>query len=270
MASVSIEHKSSYQLSGDGNKNNRFSNKQGGGGGGGELESAFDSLTLQSYVNNGSSSISKMKRSVSFRRNIVKKLPVIKKEFGCRFTALSKVKKTSSSTSTSSSSNSSTFCGSDDNEEEEDENESSTIVERLIESVVTCNSVALDELITKNNVDVNTTYQSWSLLHFACSMVDQTYFGSDEHIECVKLLLNRGSHINATDKEGWTPLHLACQLGITRLISYLVKKGADSESMTSDEHLRPIDLVESDNYVALSFLMSSASADDDSENANDI
>ena len=39
--------------------------------------------------------------------------------------------------------------------------------------------------------------------------------------------------------------------------SYLIKKGADKEASTI-ENLRPIDLVEPDNYIAISFLISSS------------
>jgi len=38
---------------------------------------------------------------------------------------------------------------------------------------------------------------------------------------------------------------------------YLIRKGADIEACTI-ENLRPIDLVEPDNYVAISFLISAS------------
>ena len=39
-------------------------------------------------------------------------------------------------------------------------------------------------------------------------------------------------------------------------IRYLIRKGADKDACTI-ENLRPIDLVEPDNYIAVSFLISS-------------
>ena len=45
-------------------------------------------------------------------------------------------------------------------------------------------------------------------------------------------------------------------------LRYLIRKGADKDACTI-ENLRPIDLVEPDNYIALSFLIST------SENCNE-
>ena len=56
-------------------------------------------------------------------------------------------------------------------------------------------------------------------MHYACSMVDQSYAGTDEHLELIQLLLEFGAEINSVDEDRWTPLHLACQSGFTRLIS---------------------------------------------------
>ena len=50
-------------------------------------------------------------------------------------------------------------------------------------------------------------------------MIEHAYCGTDEHLELIKILLEHGAMINAEDDDRWTPLHLACQLGVTRLIS---------------------------------------------------
>jgi ankyrin repeat protein len=50
-------------------------------------------------------------------------------------------------------------------------------------------------------------------------MIEQSQYGTDEHLEMIRLLLENGAQINSQDDDRWTPLHLACQLGITRVIS---------------------------------------------------
>lgn len=159
----------------------------------------------------------KIKRSLSHRRKLVKKLPLIKKEIEIETTA-----------------------------------KEST--ERLIQSIVDCNISDLKQYLD-NGADVNAKYNNWSLLHYACSMIEHSNCGTNQHLELIKMLLQYGAYINSKDDDRWTPLHLACQLGVTQVISYLVKEGADKDACTI-ENLRPIDLIEPDNYIAVSFLIS--------------
>jgi len=93
--------------------------------------------------------------------------------------------------------------------------------ERLIQHIVECKLEYLRKLI-ENGVNVNVKYNNWSLLHYACSMFDQKNYGSDEHLEIIRLLIDSGVQVNAQDEDRWTPLHLACQSGITRVISLVV------------------------------------------------
>jgi ankyrin repeat protein len=90
--------------------------------------------------------------------------------------------------------------------------------ERLIQHIVECNFDYLKKLID-SGVDINVKYNNWSLLHYACSMFDQKKYGSDEHLEIIRLLIDSGVPVNSQDEDRWTPLHLACQSGITRVIS---------------------------------------------------
>ncbi len=126
-------------------------------------------------------SVARLKRSISYRRKFVKMLPLIKKEL-------------------------------------ESESHFIQSTERLIQHIVECNFEYLKKLI-ENGVNVNVKYNNWSLLHYACSMFDQKNYGSDEHLEIIRLLIDSGVQVNSQDEDRWTPLHLACQSGITRVIS---------------------------------------------------
>ena len=68
-------------------------------------------------------------------------------------------------------------------------------------------------------IDVNAKYNNWSLLHYACSMIEHSHCGTNQHLELIKLLLQYGAYINSKDDDRWTPLHLACQQGVTQVIS---------------------------------------------------
>lgn len=90
--------------------------------------------------------------------------------------------------------------------------------ERLIQSIYDCDLINLKQSL-ESGANVNTKYNNWSLLHYACSTIDQTHCGTDKHLEVIRLLLDFGAQINSQDEDRWTPLHLACQLGLTRVIS---------------------------------------------------
>lgn len=176
----------------------------------------MDSFNGSNYVN--LSTVTKLKRSLSHRRKFVKKLPLIRKEL-------------------------------------QSETSAKQISERLIKTIIDCDAAALRSSLERGT-DVNEKLNNWSLLHYACSMIEPELSGTDQHLETIQLLVENGAQINAQDEDRWTPLHLACQLGVTRVISFLIKKGADKDACTI-ENLRPIDLVEPDNFLALSFLISS-------------
>ncbi len=88
---------------------------------------------------------------------------------------------------------------------------------QLIESVIHCNALNVRHQL-ENGTNINTRYNNWSLLHYACSLMDQKYAGTEKHLELVKLLLESGAEINIADEDNWTPLHFACQQGLTDLI----------------------------------------------------
>jgi ankyrin repeat protein len=97
-------------------------------------------------------------------------------------------------------------------------NKSYQQTESLIQSIIDCNLVNLRDLLA-TGIDVNTKYNDWSLLHYACSMIEKKHYDSDQQLEMIRILLENGANINSQDEDRWTPLHLACQSGVTRVIS---------------------------------------------------
>ncbi|MBX9830903.1 ankyrin repeat domain-containing protein [Candidatus Babeliales bacterium] len=66
-----------------------------------------------------------------------------------------------------------------------------------------------------------------SLLHLACSRVNEPINNVSEEITLATLLIEAGSRLNQQDNYGQTPLHLACSFGKPHLAKLLLKKGAD-------------------------------------------
>lgn len=79
------------------------------------------------------------------------------------------------------------------------------------------------KLLIAAGADVNLTSEgkgNWTPLHVACS--------TGLSAEYIKLLLSAGANINVqTDKEGWTPLYLACRFGHVHVAQTLLEAGAD-------------------------------------------
>ncbi len=69
-----------------------------------------------------------------------------------------------------------------------------------------------------------------SLLHIACDNGD---------IPLVKYLVEKGVSLKAKDKNGWTPLHIACGPGPgddNELVHYLIQNGADRYARDMNQH----------------------------------
>ena len=72
-----------------------------------------------------------------------------------------------------------------------------------------------------------------SLLHIACDNGD---------LGLVKYLLEKGVSLTGTDKNGWTPLHIACgPADDYELAYYLIEHGADPYASDANKHT-PLDL----------------------------
>ena len=59
-------------------------------------------------------------------------------------------------------------------------------------------------------------------LHLACRLTDE--------LELVRELLKAGAKLDSTDREGWTPLHIASKKGNLKLVQELLKAGAKLDS----------------------------------------
>ncbi|XP_029292892.1 protein phosphatase 1 regulatory subunit 27b [Cottoperca gobio] len=66
------------------------------------------------------------------------------------------------------------------------------------------------------------------------------------NLDCVKLLVLHGADIHQRDKEGWTPLHMACSDGFPHIARYLLSLGADPE-LENDCGEKPADLIDLEN-----------------------
>ncbi|WP_447983493.1 ankyrin repeat domain-containing protein [Nitrospira sp. Nam74] len=65
------------------------------------------------------------------------------------------------------------------------------------------------------------------------------------HSEVVRLLLDHGAHINATDHTGWTPLHAAIYGGHAEVVQLLLERGAQMDQPNHWYLASPITLAES-------------------------
>ncbi|XP_072266609.1 protein phosphatase 1 regulatory subunit 16A [Pyxicephalus adspersus] len=67
----------------------------------------------------------------------------------------------------------------------------------------------------------------------------------DDFEEIVRLLIDAGADVNASDSELWTPLHAAATCGHLHLVSLLIKHNANLLAVNSDGNM-PYDLCEDD------------------------
>ena len=64
-------------------------------------------------------------------------------------------------------------------------------------------------------------------LHEACE---------NPFIEVVKLLVDKGSNVNADDVDGLTPMHEACANGHLDIIQFLLENGAEANALSFEEN----------------------------------
>jgi uncharacterized protein len=65
------------------------------------------------------------------------------------------------------------------------------------------------------------------------------YAAAHGHLDTVKMLVDRGADVNATDVTGWTPLHAAAYGGNPEIIRFLLSHGA---KLTPDNWYTPTPL----------------------------
>lgn len=48
-----------------------------------------------------------------------------------------------------------------------------------------------------------------------------------QNIDCLKVLIDNNCNVNIIDKNGNTPLHLACEAGSIKSVEYLLRRRAN-------------------------------------------
>jgi ankyrin repeat protein len=60
------------------------------------------------------------------------------------------------------------------------------------------------------------------------------YAAAENHIEVCEILIDYRADVNAVDKDGCTPLMMACESGNTAIVELLINSGADLEKRQSN------------------------------------
>jgi ankyrin len=117
---------------------------------------------------------------------------------------------------------------------------------RLLEAAK-CGQVDAVLSLLQHGIDVNTKDgNGFTALHWA------TFH---RHTDIVKLLLEHGSSVNATEKwEGLTPLHLAAAKGFTNIVSLLLEYGANVNTVDKDDWT-PLHMATKSNHTTVAELL---------------
>ncbi len=118
------------------------------------------------------------------------------------------------------------------------------------------------ELLLANGANVHITDgDNRSLLHIACDNGD---------ISFVKYLVEKGVSLKGKDKNGWTPLHIACgPADDYELVYYLIQNGADIYAYDANQHT-PLDLATQFQAKKVQrYLKVLQNLDSDTDNDND-
>lgn len=115
---------------------------------------------------------------------------------------------------------------------------------------------------TNFQFEATTPFQSFS----SDSEIDEEYLSpayaqlltaiTNGNLGMVKQMVEYGLNVNYIyDREqNYSFLHLACLMGHSKVIKYLIDVGADSSLVTFDGH-QPIDFIESDDLNTISYML---------------
>jgi len=86
-----------------------------------------------------------------------------------------------------------------------------------------CEYDAMEYLMGKG-ANPNFHQNCYTVLMSACACRKQT---QDIHLKCVRLLLDSGALVNSRQRNGMTPLMMACREGIAKIVEELIMRNAD-------------------------------------------
>lgn len=99
----------------------------------------------------------------------------------------------------------------------------------------------------------------WTELHCACMK---------GHLEVVKVLLAKGSKIDAKAEDGATPLYIASGKGHADVVQYLLSAGANTEVQVGKDKLTPLNIACAKNYPQVVKMLVDKGADLDATDKN--
>ncbi len=104
-------------------------------------------------------------------------------------------------------------------------------VETLAEALLNGDDVwRIKTLLSKPGADPNAQYAGQTLLMIAC-------IAPEGNVENVRLLLDSGADINATDRGGGTALMYAAHAGKVEILKYLLQRGAKVDAVCSESSM---------------------------------
>jgi hypothetical protein len=116
-----------------------------------------------------------------------------------------------------------------------------TIVIDVIEAKVSKENQELVEILLEHQVDPNARQLPPKASHQETALLKAV---ASRRVDLIERLIKRGAAVNLADQEGWTPLHLAAQMGDLELLALLEKNGASRTVRTKDGKT-PLDLANS-------------------------
>lgn len=116
-----------------------------------------------------------------------------------------------------------------------------TSVIDVIEAKSSKENLDLVEILLEHQVDPNARQLPARAAHQETALLKAV---ASRRIDLIERLIKRGADVNLADQEGWTPLHLAAQMGDLELLALLEKNGASRTVRTKDGKT-PLDLANS-------------------------
>ena len=98
--------------------------------------------------------------------------------------------------------------------------------DKVLNSIRTNDVSGVEDALGKKVTITSVNSAGNTLLHDACS--------NDSRKDVAKMLINKGSDVNAKNNLGYTPLHIAALNGSSEIIKLLLENGADKNAKDND------------------------------------